>query len=607
MYSILSHLRKQRACLLPFCLFISFAWIHTDIHAQAKGNSPKDKPKPVYKFERKEDSAAIKAYFKRQYQERLRMDSMQENMTLLYLQSLSGNPDTVTTLTITSSTLAVLPNMVKRFTHLHTLKLFRCKNLFLRDLFEKVADLKELKNLEIVFSEKTEIPNNIYKLQRLESLNVANNKLRKLPDSLWAIKGLRKVNLMHNPMLEISGTFEKLSKVSKLEELDFSFSQLDTIPDQVGSLTQLKRLDISDNRFKVLPTTMGQLSQCVFLNLDNCNQIQADNVFQQVGKMPALEALQMNGCNLKMIPPAIGALKQVKRLTFRNNQISDMSSAIGELSQLQYIDISTDFFSKTKNTLKEIPSAIGKCTQLHTFLCMNNQLKSIPSSFETLPIELLDLSWNKLDKFPAVVCKMKQLKTLNVGMNAIHEIDENIGTISTLENFQMAGDFRLPAKSKLSKIPASLGQCRNLKVLILRDHAIQEIPSTLFQLDNLVELNLMDNLITTIPDEIGNMLQLSNLNLKANEINSISPRLGSLLNLTQFNIAFNPQVNFTQLFEILTHVKTLKKLDLSYNEVFIAQVKEFQKLIPGLKITKMEIANKVTRDQIMKEEEKNQR
>lgn len=599
----LSRLLQKKCSFLIFILGILFLSLHLNAHAQAPVKGNKGANLPSYKVERKEDSAAIKAYFKRQAQEKKRQDSIQKNITLDYIKSLESAADTVTELTISSSTLAVLPESIRNFKQLKTLKLFRCKSLYLRDLFDKLSALPNLENLDIVFSEKTEIPNNIYKLSQLQSLNISNNKIRRLPDSIIYLKQLRKINLMHNPYLAISNTFDVLSKMENLHYLDFSFSQLDTLPENIGRLKNIEHLDLSDNPFKEIPASISALTKLKKLNLNNCVLIDGQQALKSIGETAVLEELMMNGCKLKMIPSAISNLKKIKKLYFRNNLITDISGGIQELSNLEYLDISTDFISKDKNQLKDIPGSIGKCSKLKTLICTNNLLTGLPSSLDQTSLEYLDVSWNKIEKFPAVIVKLAPLKILNLSLNPINVIDENIGNLTMLENFQLAGDFRLPSKSKISKIPESIGLCKNLKTLNLRDHVISVLPESLFGLNQLSELNVMDNLLTTISSGVSGLKQLKNLNIKANELATFPMEVAQLKNLEYLNIAYNPALDYTMVFSVLSQIKSLRKVDVSYNEVSMAQAKDFQKTIDGLKVIKLELVKKVTRDEIMKEED----
>lgn len=93
---------------------------------------------------------------------------------------------------------------------------------------------------------------------------------------------------------------------------------------------------------------------------------------------------------------------------------------------------------------------------------------------------------------------------------------------------------------KLDKIPSKVFELKALKVLILRGNNITNVPSDIAKLDHLKFLNLMDNQLIELPKEIGSLDELEHLLLMKNYIKYVPEELKQLKQLKQLNIAYNP-------------------------------------------------------------------
>ena len=158
--------------------------------------------------------------------------------------------------------------------------------------------------------------------------------------------------------------------------------------------------------------------------------------------------------------------------------------------------------------LEEVPSEIGKCTQLETFVLMEFQFTAFPEKRKE--------RGKRLTKFPDAVLQLTNLKILNLYGNEITEIPEAIGQLSHLTLLELG-------LNQITSIPENIRQLSNLTLLYLGHNQITKIPKTIEQLSNLTVLYLHDNQITSIPETIG---QLSNLTWldRASQSNNQSPR-----------------------------------------------------------------------------------
>lgn len=146
--------------------------------------------------------------------------------------------------------------------------------------------------------------------------------------------------------------------------------------------------------------------------------------------------------------------------------------------------------------LKNLPSEIGKLTNLTYLNLCNTKISTLPDEIERLnSLQMLNLSEIQLPILPPVICKLTSLTNLQLSYNS-------------LEN-----------------IPDEINQLSNLTILNLSYNEFKNIPHGICTLKNLSNLNLCCNKITTIPDEIGNLKELEKLFILNNAENIQLPEI----------------------------------------------------------------------------------
>ena len=103
---------------------------------------------------------------------------------------------------------------------------FAYNNEFTPSIIEKlpniIADLKELRSLNLKFNKLKEVPKFIKRLPYLESLNLSNNQIKTLP--------------------------EYISEFSSLEYLDLSWNNIQRLPKDIHHLQNIRRIDLKNNK-----------------------------------------------------------------------------------------------------------------------------------------------------------------------------------------------------------------------------------------------------------------------------------------------------------------------------------------------------------------------
>jgi Leucine-rich repeat (LRR) protein len=518
-------------------------------------------------------------------------DSAQLNATLELLKSQEAHADTFTQLVIQSSTLSVFPQSIQNYKNLNTLILRRCDAIYLYDLFEKIKDLP-IRSLSLEFSNRTQLPNNIYKLKSLEHLNLQNNKLISLPDSMAYMPKLNVLILRKNEWLDPEQAFGVLSKIKSLKVLDMSSSQLLQLPNELGLMTQLEELNLSKNAFDVLPSNFSNLQGITKLNLSDCKKLKPLEAFFSINQLKLLQDLNLSNNSFVEIPASIGTLSQVRMINLFNNPIKSIHPEIGKCKSLETLILGTDFLSADRADLKTIPASIGSCSKLK-FLSMEYcGLTELPTSLEALKnLEVLKLKLNQLAEFPSVLTKMGSLRYVDLSINKIKELPSQFGVFGqSLDTFLLEANYKSSRLEKIKVVPMSILALKHVTLLSFKDQLIESLPTEFYlEFQNLRTLNMMGNLITEIPDDIANLKNIEELNLKANDLTTVSPKVAYCSKLKRLNIAFNPNMNTSQVFEALSNARQLEFLDMSYNDISLEDAKSFHKRLPNLKIAKDEI------------------
>jgi internalin A len=130
--------------------------------------------------------------------------------------------------------------------------------------------------------------------------------------------------------------------------------------------------------------------------------------------------LDLSGNQLSTLSEAIGQLSQLKKLNLSGNQLSTLPEAIGQLSQLQVLNL-------YRNQLNTLPEAIGQLSQLQEVYLSGDQLSMLPEAIGQLSqLKALDLSGNQLSTLPETVRSLERLEKLilhgNSGMGLPDEV-----------------------------------------------------------------------------------------------------------------------------------------------------------------------------------------
>lgn len=230
------------------------------------------------------------------------------------------------------------------------------------------------------------------------------------------------------------------------------------------------------------------------------------------------------GVTTEMIAPATKAGEPVERVVELNMR--------GEHGGMTY---------NGNNLTGTFPAVICGLTELRTLNLYNNELTGeLPAELGNLSkLQSLGLLMNDwFGKLPAELGNLKELTYLGISSDYFDEqpLPDWLWTLSKLENMNLKCNFT-------GTLPAAIGNLTFLEYLDLSNNQlIGAIPITLGNLTKMRYLFLYSNQLTgEIPVTLGNLTQLVNLRLDDNQLTgSIPSELGNLSQVQYLILSENP-------------------------------------------------------------------
>ena len=176
------------------------------------------------------------------------------------------------------------------------------------------------------------------------------------------------------------------------------------------------------------------------------------------------------------IPPEIGSLRKLRRIDFRLNQLTEIPSEMGRLTNLSFLRIDDNFLSGP------IPPEIGHLTNLeHLDLSANFLSGPIPPELSGLAtLWTLVLHSNRLSgPIPPELRELRSLGTLHLFRNRLSgPIPPELSGLTSLRRLHLRDN------PLTGPIPPELGHLANLEALYLDDtHLTGAVPQSLLDLE----------------------------------------------------------------------------------------------------------------------------
>ncbi|EOA40343.1 hypothetical protein CARUB_v10009069mg [Capsella rubella] len=264
----------------------------------------------------------------------------------------------------------------------------------------------------------------------VERIDLSDRGLKLLPDALGKIVGLVSLDLSRNDLKFLPDT---ISGLEKLEELDLSSNYLRSLPDSIGLLLNLRILNVTGNKLTSLPESIAQCRSLVEL----------DASFNNLTSLPAnigygllnLERLSIQLNKIRFFPNSICEMRSLRYLDAHMNEIHGLPIAIGRLTSLEVMNLSSNF-----GDLTELPDTISDLANLRELDLSNNQIRVLPDSFFRLEkLEKLNLDQNPLELPPQEIVNQSAESVRDFMRKRWEEMVEKEQVKSVIEAEQQQG------------------------------------------------------------------------------------------------------------------------------------------------------------------------
>ncbi|MDJ0704813.1 MAG: COR domain-containing protein [Leptolyngbyaceae cyanobacterium MO_188.B28] len=283
-----------------------------------------------------------------------------------------------------------------------------------------------VKELDLSYSELSQLPPEIGQLTNLITLDLRANQLSQLPSEIGQLNNLTQLYLSDNQLSQLPS---EIGQLTNLITLDLRANQLSQLPPEISQLTNLTTLDLRANQLSQLPSEIGQVTNLTQLNLRS-NQLSA--LPPKIGQLTNLTTLDLRVNQLSQLPPEIGQLTDLTQLYLSANQLSQLPPEIGQLTNLTQLDLSA-------NQLSQLPSEIVRLTNLTTLALSANQLRQLPPEIVQLTnLTTLALSDNQLSQLPSEISQLTNLTTLYLRDNQLYQLPPEIGRLTNLTTLDLS-------------------------------------------------------------------------------------------------------------------------------------------------------------------------
>ena len=302
-------------------------------------------------------------------------------------------------------------------------------------------------------------------------------------------------------------------------------------------------LNISRNPNFELPTDFVQL--CTSLRELRMASMAIKRVPQSAKEATGLTRLDIsNNRILELDHIALDELKELIRLEAHNNRIFALPDYFSGFRTLKYMNLSNNKFEVFPPILCQIPSLVDLDLSF-------NALTSLPDSFDELKsLQRLILVANMISILPRTFSSLTNLQELDCRYNSIDAFDvlNNLPKLTELKcDYNKVVSFNIVSASLrvfcLSNNAinsfALQGTSVSLTELNLSHAKLSAFDVDCSQLLSLEVLNLDNNQIRTLPDGLTTLINLTRFSCRENKLESLPEDFGNLIRLQYLNVSRN--------------------------------------------------------------------
>lgn len=206
-------------------------------------------------------------------------------------------------------------------------------------------------------------------------------------------------------------TFASALRYSRLMHVNLKASNLWRIPEFVTQprvILCITEIDLSYNSILFLTNSvLLKFGHIRFLNLSS-NSIHI--IPSSISAMKSMHSLDLSNNNLRSLPLSLRECILLTNLKLGGNKFSEFPAVLLKMNLIE-LEIG-------HNYLKSLPLEIRALENLSTFICCNNMLDALPSTFPELrKIKVLDIRYNVIGSFSLELFRLPCITVLTLWGN----------------------------------------------------------------------------------------------------------------------------------------------------------------------------------------------
>lgn len=240
----------------------------------------------------------------------------------------------------------------------------------------------------------------------------------------------------------------------------------------------LERLDL-ESCLALRPHTtryISKLMKLVSLNIKFCTFVQ--ELPKNIGPWETLKELYIDGTGIRAIDIPEGSYVNLEILSACKCESLSLNNSIGYLKSLKYLALD-------KTRLSDLPFSVGMLEKLQTLsLRKCKELWKLPDSIGNLKdLQLMDLSYTRVDELPSFVKDLRNLKVLKMSGTHIREFPGVIENLERIEEIDFSGCRSLRGECNITGLSS-------LRVLLLENTGYSRVIGTDGQCSDFSNLGL---------------------------------------------------------------------------------------------------------------------
>lgn len=286
---------------------------------------------------------------------------------------------------------------------------------------------------------------------------------------------------------------------------------------RAGSLVRKSEMLVGGPRFTNKATDFDELSP---RHPDAQERIaQARWNYKLIGVYPFLKAMDGGAAFIAGLDPRRSDRENYEAIEKWIGEHRREARAVREVlicgfSQANVPEFRSLFYDLGGKVYNYIPQPVCQFTGLRRLLLVNNHLNlaSFPKEMGDLPLQKLDLSFNKLEAIPECVARMALLEEFSVASNR-----ERIALPDDSPLWSARNLIRVDLSSiEMESLSPSVGNLTRLENLDLRSNRLRGLPDSLSRLVRLKAVILNDNQFSSFPEVLQSLPSLEVLQLLRN-------------------------------------------------------------------------------------------